>query len=208
VFERFTDRARRTVVLAQEEARMLNHNYIGTEHLLLALAQDEDGIAAEALRSMNASLDLARLQVVEIVGQGRERSTAHIPFTPRAKLVLELALREALGLGHEHIGPEHILLGLVAEGEGIAAQVLQKQDVTLDELRRRVVVALEGDSPEHLAARFDIPSAEVEAIVNALGLPPEEVLPALNLILKVADRFDIKRMDLVRFIQDRRRSGQ
>src|SRR5204862_1700021 len=109
------------------------------------------------------------------------RSTAHIPFTPRAKLVLELALREALGLGHEHIGPEHILLGLVAEGEGVAAQVLQKQDVTLDELRRRVMMAREGDSPEHLAARFDIPSAEVEAIVNALSLPPQDLPSALSL---------------------------
>ena len=126
MFERFTDRARRVVVLAQEEARMLNHNYIGTEHILLGLIHEGEGVAAKALESMNISLDAVREQVQEIIGQGQAAPTGHIPFTPRAKKVLELSLREALQLGHNYIGTEHILLGLIREGEGVAAQVLQK----------------------------------------------------------------------------------
>ena len=118
MFERFTDRARRVVVLAQEEARMLNHNYIGTEHILLGLIHEGEGVAAKALESMNISLDAVREQVQEIIGQGQAAPTGHIPFTPRAKKVLELSLREALQLGHNYIGTEHILLGLIREGEG------------------------------------------------------------------------------------------
>ena len=124
MFERFTDRARRVVVLAQEEARMLNHNYIGTEHVLLGLIHEGEGVAAKALESMNISLEAVRSQVEEIIGQGQAAPTGHIPFTPRAKKVLELSLREALQLGHNYIGTEHILLGLIREGEGVAAQVL------------------------------------------------------------------------------------
>ena len=129
MFERFTDRARRVVVLAQEEARMLNHNYIGTEHILLGLIHEGEGVAAKALESMGISLDAVRAQVEEIIGQGQQAPSGHIPFTPRAKKVLELSLREALQLGHNYIGTEHILLGLIREGEGVAAQVLVKLKV-------------------------------------------------------------------------------
>ena len=122
MFERFTDRARRVVVLAQEEARMLNHNYIGTEHILLGLIHEGEGVAAKALESLSISLDGVREQVQEIIGQGQQAPSGHIPFTPRAKKVLELSLREALQLGHNYIGTEHILLGLIREGEGVAAQ--------------------------------------------------------------------------------------
>ena len=126
MFERFTDRARRVVVLAQEEARMLSHNYIGTEHILLGLIHEGDGIAAKALESLGVSLEAVRAQVEEIIGQGQQAPSGHIPFTPRAKKVLELSLREALQLGHNYIGTEHILLGLIREGEGVAAQVLHQ----------------------------------------------------------------------------------
>src|SRR5579884_2903355 len=119
MFERFTDRARRVVVLAQEEARMLNHNYIGTEHILLGLIHEGEGVAAKALESLGISLEAVRQQVEEIIGQGQQAPSGHIPFTPRAKKVLELSLREALQLGHNYIGTEHILLGLIREGEGV-----------------------------------------------------------------------------------------
>jgi Clp amino terminal domain, pathogenicity island component len=142
MFERFTDRARRVVVLAQEEARHLNHNHIGTEHILLGLIHEQEGIAAIALTELGISLEGARAQVVEIVGQGDEAPTSHIPFTPRAKKVLELSLREALQLGHNYIGTEHILLGLIREGEGVAAQVLTSQGAGLDRVRRQVVQVL------------------------------------------------------------------
>jgi Clp amino terminal domain, pathogenicity island component len=143
MFERFTDRARRVVVLAQEEARLLNHNYIGTEHILLGMLSEPDGVAGETLRSMGVSLDAARHEVEEIIGQGQRAPTGHIPFTPRAKKVLELSLREALQLGHNYIGTEHILLGLLREGGGVAVQVLIKRGVDLSEVRRQVVALLE-----------------------------------------------------------------
>jgi ATP-dependent Clp protease ATP-binding subunit ClpA len=146
VFERFTDRARRVVVLAQEEARMLNHNYIGTEHLLLGLIHEGEGIAAQALEALGISLRDARRDVEEIIGQGQAAPTGHIPFTPRAKKVLELSLREALQLGHNYIGTEHILLGLVREGEGVAAQVLEKLGAHLDRVRQTVIELLPGSS--------------------------------------------------------------
>jgi ATP-dependent Clp protease ATP-binding subunit ClpC len=144
MFERFTDRARRVVVFAQEEARMLAHNYIGTEHLLLGLIHDHEGVAAEALRSMDISLETVRHQVESIIGRGQEPAAGHIPFTPRAKRVLELSLREALQLGHDYIGTEHILLGLVREGEGVAAQVLQKLGADLGRVRHQVIQLLSG----------------------------------------------------------------
>ena len=144
MFQRFSDRARRVVVLAQEEARMLNHNYIGTEHLLLGLIQEGEGVAAKALESMNISLEAVRNQVEEIIGRGSSAPTGHIPFTPRAKKVLELSLREALQLGHNYIGTEHILLGLIREGEGVAAQVLTKLGADLDRVRNQVVQLLTG----------------------------------------------------------------
>src|SRR5437870_5023196 len=145
MFERFTDRARRVVVLAQEEARLLNHNYIGTEHILLGLIHEGEGVAAKALESLGISLEAVRAQVEEIIGQGGSSPSGHIPFTPRAKKVLELSLREALQLGHNYIGTEHILLGLIREGEGVAAQVLQKLGADQNRVRQQVTQLL----PEH-----------------------------------------------------------
>ncbi len=144
MFERFTDRARRVVVLAQEEARLLNHNYIGTEHILLGLIHEGEGVAAKALESLGISLEAVRAQVEEIIGQGGSSPSGHIPFTPRAKKVLELSLREALQLGHNYIGTEHILLGLIREGEGVAAQVLVKLGADLSRVRQQVIQLLSG----------------------------------------------------------------
>jgi len=151
VFERFTDRARRVVVLAQEEARLLNHNYIGTEHILLGLIHEGEGVAARALESLGINLESVRSQVVEIIGQGSQAPSGHIPFTPRAKKVLELSLREALQLGHNYIGTEHILLGLIREGEGVAAQVLQKLGAELHKVRQTVIQLLSGVQGEESA---------------------------------------------------------
>jgi ATP-dependent Clp protease ATP-binding subunit ClpC len=144
MFERFTDRARRVVVLAQEEARMLNHNYIGTEHILLGLIHEGEGVAAKGLETLGISLEAVRAQVEEIIGQGQQAPSGHIPFTPRAKKVLELSLREALQLGHNYIGTEHILLGLIREGEGVAAQVLVKLGADLTRVRQQVIQLLSG----------------------------------------------------------------
>ncbi len=146
MFERFTDRARRVVVLAQEEARLLNHNYIGTEHILLGLIHEGEGVAAKALESLGISLEKVRQQVEEIIGAGQSPPSGHIPFTPRAKKVLELSLREALQLGHNYIGTEHILLGLIREGEGVAAQVLVKLGADLGRVRQQVIQLLSGYS--------------------------------------------------------------
>ena len=153
MFERFTDRARRVVVLAQEEARTLNHNYIGTEHLLLGLIHEGEGVAAQALEALDISLSAVRELVEEIVGQGQVFPSGHIPFTPRAKKVLDLALREALQLGHNYIGTEHILLGLIREGEGVAAQVLQTLGADLNRVRQQVLLLLGADTPESAALR-------------------------------------------------------
>ena len=144
MFERFTERARRVVVLAQDEARMLNHNYIGTEHILLGLIHEGEGVAAKALESLGISLDAVRQQVEEIIGQGQDAPSGHIPFTPRAKKVLELSLREAQQLGHNYIGTEHILLGLIREGDGVAAQVLVKLGADLNRVRQQVIQLLHG----------------------------------------------------------------
>ncbi|WP_309110381.1 ATP-dependent Clp protease ATP-binding subunit [Saccharothrix sp.] len=152
MFERFTDRARRVVVLAQEEARMLNHNYIGTEHILLGLIHEGEGVAAKALESLGIALEGVRQQVEEIIGQGQQAPSGHIPFTPRAKKVLELSLREALQLGHNYIGTEHILLGLIREGEGVAAQVLVKLGADLNRVRQQVLQLLSGYSTKEGAA--------------------------------------------------------
>ncbi len=170
MFERFTDRARRVVVLAQEEARMLNHNYIGTEHILLGLIHEGEGVAAKALESMGISLESVRQQVEEIIGQGQQAPSGHIPFTPRAKKVLELSLREALQLGHNYIGTEHILLGLIREGEGVAAQVLVKLGADLNKVRQQVIQLLSGfQGKEPLAA--------------GAGGGPQEGTPSSSLVL-------------------------
>jgi ATP-dependent Clp protease ATP-binding subunit ClpC len=142
MFERFTDRARRVVVLAQEKARMLGHDYIGTEHLLLALIHEGQGVAAKALESLGISLEAVRHQVEEIIGQGQGTERGHIPFTPRAKKVLELSHRESHQLGHNYIGTEHLLLGLIREGEGVAAQVLVQLGADLDRVRQQVIQLL------------------------------------------------------------------
>jgi ATP-dependent Clp protease ATP-binding subunit ClpA len=146
MFERFTDRARRVVVLAQEEAVLLNHNYVGTEHLLLGLAHEGQGVAATALESLGISLEAVRAQVEEIIGQGQGAPAGHVPFTPRAKKVLELSLRESKQLGHDYIGTEHILLGLFREGEGVAAQVLVRLGGDLSRVRQQVIGLLSGET--------------------------------------------------------------
>ena len=150
MFERFTDQARRVVVLAQEEARALGHDYIGTEHILLGLLSDREGLAAQALGSLEISLDAAREQVVEIVGTGAGMPSGHIPFTPRTKKVLELSLREAQRLGDDHIGTEHILLGLTREGDGVGAQVLVRLGANLDRVQAQVLATVRTAPAEGL----------------------------------------------------------
>jgi hypothetical protein len=188
MFERFTDRARRVVVLAQEEAVGLNHNYIGTEHLLLGLIREREGVAAKALESLGISLEAVRAQVEEIIGQGQSAPTGHIPFTPRAKKVLELSLREALQLGHNYIGTEHILLGLIREGQGVAAQVLVKLGADQPRVRQQVVQLLSGSEAvaERLVVREQRPS-----VVGGPGIfrqpePPElvKVVPLAHEVVR------------------------
>jgi ATP-dependent Clp protease ATP-binding subunit ClpC len=142
MFERFTDRARRVVVEAQNEARTLNHDYIGTEHILLGLIREGHGLGAKALESLGISLDTVRQEVQEIIGQGQHAPSGHIPFTPQAKNVLELALSESKALGHDYIGTEHILLGLIREGDGVAAQVLVKLGADRIRVRQQVIQLL------------------------------------------------------------------
>ena len=173
MFERFTVRARRVVVLAQEEARMLNHNYVGTEHILLGLIHEGEGVAAKALESLGISLDAVRQQVEEIIGQGQQTLTGHIPFTPRAKKVLELALRESLQLGHDYIGTEHILLGLIREGDGVAAQALVRLGADLNRVRQQVIQLLHGYQPKgpvsaRSAARENTLLSAVQARLEAV----------------------------------------
>ena len=163
MFERFTDRARRVVVLAQEEAKMLNHNYIGTEHILLGLIHEGEGVAAKALEQLEISLDAVRAQVTDIIGTGQQPPAGHIPFTPRAKKVLELSLREALQLGHNYIGTEHILLGLIREGEGVAAQVLVKLGADLNRVRQTVIQLLSGYQAGKESATVGAPETGGEA---------------------------------------------
>jgi Clp amino terminal domain, pathogenicity island component len=171
MFERFTDRARRVVVLAQEEARMLNHNYVGTEHILLGLIHEGEGVAAKALESLGISLQAVRAQVEEIIGQGQQIPSGHIPFTPRAKKVMELSLREALQLGHDYIGTEHILLGLIREGDGVAAQVLIRLGADLNRVRQQVIALLSQSKEPRLARRpaeEGAPLPELQARLDAV----------------------------------------
>jgi prophage maintenance system killer protein len=158
MFERFSRRARQAVVLAQEEARELGHDYIGTEHVLLGLVREDDGIAAIVLRDLGITATAIRDAVEEIVGRGKGSPSGHIPFTPRAKKVLELALREALQLGHNYIGTEHVLLGLVREGKGVAAQILVKQGAALATVRQAVIAELGESEPASSEARKDAES--------------------------------------------------
>jgi len=148
MFERFTDRGRRVVVLAQEEARMLDHNYLGTEHLLLGLLRESGGVAAKALQSLGIGLEAVRHQVVEIIGEGHQAPSGHIPFTPRVKKVLELSLREAQLLGHGYVSTGHLLLGLLREGDGVAVQVLVRLDANLNLVRQQVIGLLHGSGQQ------------------------------------------------------------
>jgi ATP-dependent Clp protease ATP-binding subunit ClpC len=167
MFERFTERARRVVVLAQEESRLLGHNYIGTEHLLLGLLAEREGVAARALESLDVTLDAAREQVREIIGPGQQELSGHIPFTPRAKKILELSLREALKLGSEVISTEHLLLGLVDEGAGVGAQILERLGAPAPAVREAVIILAEAE-PETPPAR---PEAGVRSFPQGVRLP-------------------------------------
>ncbi len=193
MFERLTDRARRVIELAQEEARMLSHNYIGTEHLLLGLIHEGEGVAAEVLESLGIGLGAARLRIEEIIGQGQQPPSGHIPFTPRAKKVLQLARREALAMGHSYTGTEHILLGLVREGRGVAAQVLADLGLDLNQVRHQVIrlladrqgedgraarrfVKAGGQQPRllpEMLERVDSIDSQLSAIGQRLGAGPD-----------------------------------
>jgi ATP-dependent Clp protease ATP-binding subunit ClpC len=176
VFERFTERARRVLVYAQEEAKALDHNFIGTEHLLLGLLREGEGVAAQALGSLGITLEASRSQLRQIVSPGESPVTDLPPFTPRAKKVLELSMRESVALGHRYIGPEHILLGLMREGEGVAAQMLVESGVALSEVRQRVI-DLSGETPveEATAGAPDCPHCrsplQSSARVHRLAVP-------------------------------------
>jgi ATP-dependent Clp protease ATP-binding subunit ClpC len=193
MLERFTDRARQVVVLAQEEARILNHNYIGTEHILLGLIHEGDGLAARSLESLGISLDAVRLQVEEIIGRGQQAPSGHIPFTPRAKKVLELSLREALQLGHGYIGTEHILLGLLREGDGVAAQVLVTLGADLNRVLGQVILLLHGYQGQ------DVGSAGSHLRERARAVLPDDALAwfdALDLRLTALERWVSMQPDL------------
>jgi ATP-dependent Clp protease ATP-binding subunit ClpC len=161
MFERFTDRARRVVVLAQEESQRLSHNYIGTEHLLLGLLAEQEGVAARALESLDVTLTAAREQVEEIIGPGQQKPQGHIPFTPQAKKILELSLREALTMGSEVIDTQHLLFGLIDEGDGVGAQILQRLGATAQAVREAVARLIDAE-PE--AAVVTGPGAEPRAV--------------------------------------------
>ena len=193
MFERFTDRARRIVVLAGEEARMLDHGWIGTEHILLGLLREGDGYAARSLESLGISLDTVRQQVEEFIGRGQQEPSGHIPFTPRAKKVLELSLRESLQLGHNYIGSEHILLGLLREGDGVAAQVLVRLGADLDRVRERVIQLLHGYQGQDVGGAGSQPGERAPA-----GLPDDALarFDALDRRLTALERWVSMQPDL------------
>ena len=203
MLERFTDRARTVVVLAQEEAGMLGRNWIGTEHILLGLIRESEGVAARALESLGIRLEAVRQQVEEIIGQGQQAPSGHIPFTPRAKKVLELSLREAQQLSHNYIGTEHILLGLIREGEGVAAQVLVKLGADLNRMRQQVIQLLHGyegkepgsaGGPEHEeSARHPAAQAAMEARIvrSARVFSQAQMDSVMGRIGEVVSRLDV-----------------
>jgi ATP-dependent Clp protease ATP-binding subunit ClpC len=164
MFERFTESARQVIVLAQDEARLLKHNYIGTEHLLLGLLRQEEGVAAVALDNLGVTLVKVRAQVARIVGKGDEVMSGQIPFTPRSKKVIELALREALSIGHNYVGSEHILLGIVRENEGVAARILLEFDADALKIRSEIMRLLTGPDPPRVHARWEYDVLHVEEI--------------------------------------------
>jgi ATP-dependent Clp protease ATP-binding subunit ClpC len=178
VFERFTERARQVVVLAQDEARGLRHNFIGTEHLLLGLLREEEGIAARVLESLDVAVEDVRVQVARIVGQGDEVTSGQIPFTPRAKKVLELSLREGLSLGHNYIGTEHILLGLARENQGVAARILLDFGADAEKIRHAVIGMMAGAGAREEAREqtFAQPLASVQETLA----PPSRATPLVH----------------------------
>jgi ATP-dependent Clp protease ATP-binding subunit ClpC len=186
MFERFSDRARRVVVLAQEEARLLGHNYIGTEHLLLGLLADGEGTAARALESLGVTLDAAREQVREIIGEGKGPPQGHIPFTPRAKKVLELSLREALERGGDLIGTEHLLLGLLAEADGAGAQIVARLGASPRAVRDKVT-ELTGAEPDPAVAKIGPRTRDVRVRVIALD-EVRELLASVDRRLSAIER--------------------
>jgi ATP-dependent Clp protease ATP-binding subunit ClpA len=175
MFERFTDRSRRVVILAQEEARMLDHNYVGPEHVLLGLVHEGQGVAARALTELDISLSAVREQVEELIGRGQQAPSGHIPFTPRAKKVLELSLREALQLGHNYIGTEHILLGILREGDSVAAQVLVRMGTDLNRVRLEVI-KLVGSEAETISP------GEIPTPPGATRTRPREIRTARSTV--------------------------
>jgi ATP-dependent Clp protease ATP-binding subunit ClpC len=181
VFEKFTERARQVVVLAQDEARALEHNYVGTEHILLGLLREEEGLAARVLESLDITVEEVRFHIVRIVGQGDDATTGQIPFTPRATKVLELALREALSLGHDYIGTEHLLLGLVRENEGVAARILRDFDADAEKVRNELMRMLSrpgGRWPGEEHARAfppDDPDVAFRVMTGRVGRMPRRV---------------------------------
>ncbi|ASZ74797.1 hypothetical protein KHO57_gp107 [Mycobacterium phage Phabba] len=204
MFERFTDRARRVCVLAQEEARMLNHNYIGTEHLLLGLVHEGEGVAAKALEALDINLETVRGEVEEIIGHGQQAPTGHIPFTERSKKVLELSLREALQLGHNYIGTEHLLLALIREGEGVGCQVLVKNGAELTRVRQVVIQLLSGYDPElakkdhqsTIQGKLDSTQKVVEQVTGKIEklstTPTEEVIGNVYVVTKILNDHGIE----------------
>jgi hypothetical protein len=213
MFERFTERARQVVVLAQEEARTLKHNYIGTEHILLGLLREQEGLAARVLESLDITVEGVRAEVVRIVGSGEEVTSGQIPFTPRATKVLELALREALSLGHNYIGTEHILLGLVRETEGVAARVLLDFNANAEKIRDEVIRMLGGPQLRHSApsepmaaaddqfpaAMDDVPAAGIDADLGWRGRPM--ALAALGAAVLARTAFDRSKTGMLEPLQ-------
>jgi ATP-dependent Clp protease ATP-binding subunit ClpC len=187
MFERFTERARRVVVLAQEESRLLGHNYIGTEHLLLGLLAEQEGIAARALESLNVTLTAAREQVIEIIGPGQQQQHGHIPFTPRAKKILELSLREALTTGSEVIDTQHLLLGLIDEGDGVGAQILQRLGATTQAVREAVTTLADS---EPAAEATEAPGSQPRAVsmTRQLRIRPDALVEVKDLLASIDRR--------------------
>jgi ATP-dependent Clp protease ATP-binding subunit ClpC len=187
MFERFTERARRVVVLAQEESRLLGHNYIGTEHLLLGLLAEQEGIAARALESLNVTLTAAREQVIEIIGPGQQQQHGHIPFTPRAKKILELSLREALTTGSEVIDTQHLLLGLIDEGDGVGAQILQRLGATTQAVRE-AVTTLADSEPAAEATEAPGPQPRAVSMTRQLRIRPDALVEVKDLLASIDRR--------------------
>ena len=202
MFERFTDRARRIVVLAQEEARLLNHNYIGTEHLVLGLVSEGEGIAAQALAKLDIKLADLRTDIEAIIGRGQHPPAGHIPFTPRAKKCLELSLREALQLGHNYIGTEHLILGVIREGEGVGCQVLEARGADLGNIRKAVIELLSQpvkDLPKKDRPPYVRPIPTLQAQIEArLDIASEAIVAANKFLKRLIEEQDAKYYQLTK----------